>query len=204
MAEESGKLPARAGRWLDRLNRSRHPLWIIGVFSFFETIIIPIPIELILVPMMAANRARAWLIATIAFAGCILAAIVGYGVGMMLYESVGRWFLESMGYEDAYQAFRTFFDSRGFLAILVVGIVPIPFQIAMITAGIAGYPFLLFVLAAGIARGLRYYGLAWLVIHFGRRAQALWKRHAVLASLGAAALVLGLWLAGQYAAGRIV
>lgn len=204
MSDEAGVTSRRVKRWLDRLNRSRHPLWIIGVLSFLETIIIPIPIELILIPMMAANRGRIWLIATITFAGCLLAAIVGYGVGMVLYESAGRWFLETMGYQDTYESFKAFFDRQGFIAVLTVGIVPIPFQIAMITAGLAGYPLYLFVLAAGIARGIRYYGLAWLVRRFGRRAQRVWQRHAVLTSLAAAGVVAALWFAGQYAANRVL
>lgn len=204
MSSESKAMAGQAGRWLHKLNESRHPLWIIGVLSFLETIIIPVPIEVILIPMMAANRSRIWLIATITFAGCLAAAILGYGVGMVLYESVGRWFLESMGYQDAYESFKSFFDQRGFIAILLVGIIPIPFQIAMITAGLAGYPFLLFVLAAAIARGVRYYGLAWLVARFGRRARRLWQQHAVLASLGGAAAIAALYLAGQYVAGQII
>lgn len=204
MSSESKPMAGQAGRWLRKLNESRHPLWIIGVLSFLETIIIPVPIEVILIPMMAANRSRIWLIATITFAGCLAAAILGYGVGMVLYESVGRWFLESMGYQDAYESFKSFFDQRGFIAILLVGIIPIPFQIAMITAGLAGYPFLLFVLAAAIARGVRYYGLAWLVARFGRRARRLWQQHAVLASLGGAAAIAALYLAGQYVAGQII
>lgn len=204
MNDESGGTSRRVKRWVNRLNRSRHPLWIIGVLSFLETIIIPVPIELILIPMMAANRGRIWLIATITFAGCLLAAIVGYGVGMVLYESLGSWFLETMGYQDAYQSFKSFFDRQGFIAILAVGIIPIPFQVAMITAGLAGYPIYLFVLAAGIARGIRYYGLAWLVLRFGGDAKNLWQRHALLTSLGAAAIMAGLWFAGQYAAKQVL
>ena len=46
----------RTQRWLERLNRSRHMPWLLGVLSFLETIILPVPIELILIPLMAANR----------------------------------------------------------------------------------------------------------------------------------------------------
>ena len=204
MTSDNAAISRRAGRWIEKLNRSRHPLWIIGILSFLETIIIPVPIEVILVPMMASNRKRIWLIATIAFGGCLAAAVLGYGVGMLLYESLGRWFLEAMAYQEAYEAFRSFFQRQGFVAIVIVGIVPIPFQVAMITAGLAGYPFYLFVLAAGIARSIRYFGLAWLVARFGRRAKHLWQRHALATSLGAGAVVAVLYLAGQYAAGLIV
>lgn len=204
MTEGQREISGRTGRWLRRINRSRHPLWIIGVLSFLETIIIPVPIELILIPMMATNRNRIWLIATIAFGGCLLASIVGYGVGTALYESVGRWFIDAMGYQDAYEAFRAYFEQRGFVAILIVGIVPIPFQVAMITAGMVGYPIYLFVLAATIARGIRYFGLAWLVARYGSNARRLWERHAVLTSLSAAAVLVALYFAGQYAAEQVL
>jgi membrane protein YqaA with SNARE-associated domain len=194
----------RAGEWLERLNRSQHALWLIGVMSFLETIIVPIPMEVVLIPFMAANRRRIWLIASVTLAGCVIASLLGYGVGMLLYQSAGTWFIEAMGYEQAYEGFRAFFDQHGFLAILVVGIVPIPFQVAMITAGLSGYPLPLFVLATLIARGIRYYGLAWLVARFGSRAKQVWREHALLASVGAAALIAGVVLVGDYLASLVI
>lgn len=187
----------RARRWFYRLSNSRHVLWFLGLVSFLETIIVPIPIEVVLIPLMAANRSRIWALATVTTLGCLLASVVGYGVGMVLYQSVGTWFIETMGMQQGYQAFQSFFDQYGFVAILAVGIVPIPFQVAMITAGLSGYPIHLFVLAALIARGIRYYGLAWLVYRFGERAQHLWQKHALLTSLGAAAAVIALSLGMQ-------
>lgn len=179
----------RAQRWFDRLSESNHMLWLLGVISFLETIIIPIPIEVVLIPLMAINRHRIWTLATVATAGCLVASLVGYGVGMVLYQSLGTWFIEMMGMQSAYESFQTFFDQYGFAAIIAVGIIPIPFQVAMITAGLSGYPIHLFVLAALIARGVRYYGLAWLVYHFGERAADLWKRHTLLTSLGAVTVI---------------
>jgi len=194
----------RVSEWTEWLNRSNHTLWLLGVASFLETIIVPIPIELVLVPLMAIQRQRIWLIATVALAGCLAASLLGYGVGVALYQSVGIWFVETMGYQDAYQSFQTFFDRHGFAAILVVGILPIPFQIAMITAGLSNYPLLLFVLATVIARGIRYFGLAWLVSHFGRAAGEMWRRHAVWTSIAAGALVGLIYVVSQYLAGQII
>lgn len=153
---------------------------------------------------MAVNRRRIWRLATAATAGNLLASLLGYGIGMALYQSVGAWFIEAMGYEDAYRSFRAFFDRHGFAAIVAVGILPVPFQVAMITAGLSGYPVHLFVLAALVARGMRYYGLGWLVLRFGRPAQRLWERHALTASLGAAALVLAVYLGARYLAERML
>lgn len=192
----------RANEWLRRLRESRHTFWLLGTFSFLETLIVPVPIELVLIPLMAAHRERIWALAAVTTAGCLLASLVGYAVGMMLFESLGRWFIETMDMESGYRAFQSFFDEYGFVAILTLGVLPIPFQIAMITAGLSGYPIALFVLAATLARGLRYFGLAWLVLRFGNRMGALWRRRALATSLVAGVAVLGgslglQWLADQ-------
>lgn len=194
----------RARQWFQHINASNHMLWLLAVASFLETIIVPIPIELALIPLMALNRDRIWRLAAVTTLGCLVAALVGYGVGLALYQSVGTWFIDSMGMQSGYESFQTFFDQYGFVAILALGIVPVPFQIAMITAGASGYPIYLFVLAALIARGIRYYGLAWLILRFGQRAEALWRRHAVTASLAAAAVVIAISLALQALANRIM
>lgn len=194
----------RAKEWLERINDSNHMLWLLGTLSFLETIIVPIPIEIVLIPLMAINRDRIWIIAAVTMAGCLIAAMVGYGVGLALHDTVGSWFIETMGMQESFESFQQFFNQYGFIAILSIGILPIPFQVAMITAGISGYPWYLFVAAALIARGVRYFGLAWLVKQFGERAKTLWKQHAVLASLGAGVVVIGVATLMQLLANQVM
>ncbi|MEL7613738.1 DedA family protein [Halomonas sp. ATBC28] len=194
----------RTKQWFERINGSKNMLWLLGTLSFLETIILPIPLELVLIPLMAVNRQRLWLLALVTTAGCLVASLVGYSIGLVLYESVGTWFIESMGMQNSYQAFQTFFDQYGFAAILAIGILPIPFQVAMITAGLSGYPIVMFVVATLIARGLRYFGLAWLVHRFGHRVLVLWKRHALVTSLVAGVVVLAVALGMQALAGLVV
>ncbi len=79
------------------------------------------------------------------------------------------------------------------MAVLTIGIVPVPFQIAMLAAGASDYPYPLFLLAAMLGRGIRYFGLAVLVALMGDAALRLWKRHA--RTIGILGLVLfGLWV----------
>ncbi|SDN86203.1 YqaA family protein [Vreelandella arcis] len=181
---------AKTKAWFVRINGSQHMFWLLAGLSFLETIILPIPIELVLIPLMAVNRQRLWAMAAATTLGCLAASLIGYGVGMVLFQSIGTWFIDSMGMQDAYASFQRFFNQYGFVAILTLGILPIPFQIAMITAGLSGYPVLMFALAALMARGLRYFGLAWLVHRFGNRVILLWKRHALMTSLIVGVVVL--------------
>ena len=195
---------SRSEKWRERLETSEHALALLFFASFLETTVLPIPIEVVLIPYMLTHRDRLWLIATVTLAGCLAGALVGYGVGFFLFESLGTWLIDTFGWQQSYQDFQGMFERYGFWAIIAIGVTPIPFQVAMITAGLSGYPLPLFVLAAVIARGIRYYGLAWLVRKFGDDARRIWDDHALLASLIAGAIILVLYLAGQWLAGQIM
>jgi membrane protein YqaA with SNARE-associated domain len=188
----------RSALWWRRIAESPHALGLFFVASFLEAIIVPIPIEALLVPYMLYRRERIWLTATVVLAGCLLAALVGYGLGFFLFESVGQWFLDAMHYNEQFAAFQERFTQQGFWAILIVGVVPIPFQLAMLAAGIAGYPLALFLLAALIARGVRYYGLALMLALFGDAAVRAWQRLPRATGLGLVAAVVAAYLVIRY------
>lgn len=201
-SQPRGAMGDRAQSWKQRLERSPHGLAWISVASFLESIVVPIPLEVVLVPYLLARRDRLWTIATGVTAGCLLGALVGYGVGHFLIEGLGRTWIEQMGWAGDAERFRSLFRDHGFWAIVGIGIAPIPFQVAMLVAGAAAYPVPLFLLAAGLARGIRYYGLAALVALFEQRAERLWEEHATAVFAAAGALcALGV-LASVLGAGR--
>ena len=184
----------RPERWARDLARSRIGLWLIAVASFLETIIVPIPIEVVLIPYMLARRDLIWTIALVTTLGCLAGSALGYAVGYLLYDTVARPLIDAMGWGQAFADFQAWFAEDGFWAILAIGIVPIPFQVAMLTAGAAGYPVLLFMLAATIARGIRYFGLAWLVVLVGGSALDLWRRRRLAFALALVAVLAVLFL----------
>lgn len=190
---EAAPRDSRARRWLMRLQASRHALALLFFASFAETIIVPIPIEVILIPFMLANRYRIWWIATVTFLGCVAGAMVGYGVGYLFFDTLGTAMVDSMGWQQPYQRFQGLFDQYGFWAVVVIGVVPIPFQVAMLAAGAAHYSIPLFILATALARGVRYYGLAALVLWLGPKALRAWRDHKILASIVAVVVLAVLW-----------
>ena len=183
--------PSRAERWRRRLAGSRWPMVAMFWASFAETIIVPIPIEVVLIPFMLARKHQVFWIATVVTAGCLVASIVGYGIGYFFFASAGQWLIETLGAGEDFQRFQEMFAEHGFLAIVAIGVIPIPFQIAMLVAGAAKYPIVLFVIAASIARGIRYFGLALLVLLVGDRALSFWNRHKkTTAAIATAVIVL--------------
>ncbi len=181
----------------DRLTRAllswaRSPggLWGIFVASFLETIIVPIPFEAILIPMMLADRSRIWLFATVAFLGCLAGAIAAYVVGLFFFESLGLPLIQMLGFTESFTAFQADLQESGFWIIVAVGITPVPFQVATVGSGFVGYPFILFLVAITLARAIRYYGLALLVRLFGQRVQKWIERHARTARRAGVVIVL--------------
>lgn len=191
-------LVERTGDTFRRLARSPHALWWLGLASFAESLVVPIPLELILIPFMAANRDRIWRTAAVVTLACLLGATLGYYVGLLAMSTIGEGVIAFFGWEAEFRTFRQRFEDGGFLALIAASVSPIPFQLSMLVAGAAEYPLALFLLASAIARGIRYFGLALLVHLFGERAMELWRRHKLplgLAALALFAAVLGfaLW-----------
>lgn len=182
---------------------SRHPqaLWVVGLLSFLESTILPVAIEVVLLPYMLARRDIVWRIASATLLGCIVGACFGYAVGYFLFASLGQWVVDIMGWEAQLADTQAWFDSNGFWAVLAIGVTPVPFQLAMLTAGAMGYPISMYLIATLIARGLRYFGLALLVALFGRQATHLWERHKITGSFVILALVVAAMIAQTLLAG---
>ena len=144
--------------------------------SALEATILPIPLELILVPYMLLERDRIWLIASVALAGFMAGSVGGYYIGYALFDTVGQWFIDYLSAQEQYAEFKETLENNGFWSIFVVGVTPVPFQVAMLAAGAGQYPLTLFLLSAGIARALRYYVLAALVAWLGPQ-EDVWQRY---------------------------
>ena len=84
-------------------------------------------------------------------------------------------------------------DNQGFWFVITLGIVPIPFQIAMLAAGATKYSLGLFLLASAIARSIRYFGLAIVVFYAGNQAERIISKHKVKAMITLTILVLLGW-----------
>ncbi len=160
-----------------RLIHSKRMLPGIGIASFLEALIIPIPLETILIPLMQARREQIFLISTVVLAGCILAALVGYGIGYFVFDAIGHHLVSLVSSEQEFEKISQQMESKGFWFVFSVGVAPIPFQIAMLAAGATKFSLWSFLIATALSRAIRYYGLGLLVYWTGNRAQEIFERH---------------------------
>ncbi|MBS3796190.1 VTT domain-containing protein [Pseudoalteromonas sp. BDTF-M6] len=184
-----GRLVQKTRQWI----HSRHMLWGVTLASFLESTIVPVPLEALLVPLMQARRDKIWAIALVATLGCMLGALFGYALGYYLFDVLGDWLIDLFSTPEQFANVKAQMHSQGFWFVLTLGIVPIPFQIAMLAAGATHYSLWLFFLATAIARSLRYFGLA-LVVHLaGNQAEKVIRKHKMKGIAALSALVLGTW-----------
>jgi membrane protein YqaA with SNARE-associated domain len=160
-----------------KLIQSKNMLRGIGVASFLESTVVPIPLEALLVPLMQKRREKLWLIATITTAGCMLGALVGYAVGYFLFDVFNDLIMKYIATEQQFEKFQSQMDKQGFWFIFSTGVTPIPLQVAMLIAGLSKYSLALYMLAVTSSRMLRYFGLAVLVYYFGDKTEKLIRKY---------------------------
>ena len=147
--------------------------WLLGVISFLESSIFPVPPDVMLIPMAIARPERAYLYATILTVTSVLGGLLGYAIGALLYDSVGAWVIQLYGYGSKVEAFRAAYNQYGAWIILGKGFTPIPYKIVTITSGFAGYNIFLFVVFSIITRGARFFLLAFLLHRYGPQAREI-------------------------------
>jgi membrane protein YqaA with SNARE-associated domain len=173
-----------------------YALWLMGLVSFAESSVFPIPPDTMLIPMSLARPEKAWTYATLCTLTSVAGGVLGYVIGAYLYDTVGHWLIALYGYGDKVEAFREAYARWGTAIILVKGLTPIPYKIVTITSGFAGYNIGLFVLCSIVARGGRFFVAAVLLNRYGDWIRVRIERHlGMWVAIGAAVLVLGFVIA---------
>ena len=135
--------------------------------SFVESSVFPIPPDVLMIPMVLAQRARAMVIATICTAGSVLGALLGYWIGAVLMDSLGQWVLTAYGKQDAYASLAAQFALHGGWAVLIAAVTPFPFKVITILSGAVSFSLPLFIATSILGRALRFFIVAGLLWRFG-------------------------------------
>jgi membrane protein YqaA with SNARE-associated domain len=198
--------PRRASRrqWLYRrlmaMAEAPHALWVMMAVSFAESSIFPLPPDPVLVPMMIARPQHAYRYALLCTLASVLGGLVGYALGALLFETIGRPLIDLYGLGASFEAFRARFAVWGSWIIIAKGLIPIPFKLVTIASGAFGLDISRFVLACIVARGGRYLLLAVLLQRYGSAVRAALERCLTLVVVGGLVLlvagVMVLWLIG--------
>jgi membrane protein YqaA with SNARE-associated domain len=171
----------------------------LAAVSFAESSFFPIPPDVMLIPMVLANRSKAWWYATVATVASVFGGIAGYAIGYFLYQTLGTKILGLYGYADSYEQVSKLFNEWGVWILIAKGWTPFPYKVLTIMAGVAQMAIVPFIVASIIARAMRFYLVAGLLYFYGEPIRDfIEKRLTLLTTL----LVVG--LVGGFIAVRYV
>ncbi len=189
----------RLYEWTMSLAASRHAVPALAGISAAESSFFPIPPDVVLVPMILANPAKARYYALICTIASVAGGVVGYAIGALLYDTLGLWLISAYGYGDRMDEFRAAYVAWGAWIILLKGLTPIPYKIVTIASGFAGYDFFLFVVLSLITRGVRFFITAELLRHYGEPVRGFIEKRLALVTTGLVVVVVGGFVLARYA-----
>lgn len=150
-------------------SRHRHAHRYLVALSVAEATVFPVPPDVMLAPMVLADRRSAWRLAFLTTIASVVGGMLGYLIGLLGIEAVMP-LIERIGQVESYNAAVDAFERFGVWFVILAGFSPIPFKIITIAAGALGMPFAGFVFGALIGRGARFYMVGGLVYAGGERA----------------------------------
>jgi membrane protein YqaA with SNARE-associated domain len=169
----------------------RHATTMLAAVSFADSSFLPLPPDIMLVPMALARPDRAWHFGHVCTASSVLGGLLGYAIGYAAYDGFGRALIEFYGYGDEFDEFRALFAEWGFWIILLVGKMPVPYKFATIASGLAGYNLVTFVIASIVSRGIRFYVEVWLLRRYGAPIRGFTERHLAVVTVAFVLLTVG-------------
>ena len=145
-------------------------LWL-GILSFTESSFFPIPPDVMIAPMVLANKKDYFKIFLIATIWSTLGGLLGYFLGYILID-LAMSIINFYGYEEKFVEIKNNINNNQgsllwLISLFLAGFTPIPFKVFTITSGFLSFNIYLFFLVCLISRGLRFFVVSYLTFKFG-------------------------------------
>lgn len=182
--------------WVMELAAHKHAPWALFAVAFAESSFFPIPPHAMLIPMILAEREKAWFFAAVCTIGSVLGGIAGYIIGgSVLYDLLMKPMFELYGYTDKFAVFAENYKEYGGWIVFGAGLTPFPYKVITIASGIVGMSLPVFIVASVISRGMVFFAIAALLFAFGKPIRDFIERR-----LGLVATVFTVLLFGGFIA----
>ena len=154
--------------WFEREAGKKYTMYLLGILSFFESVIIPIPVDIFTFSLTVAQPKKWIKFGIIATSMSVLGAIFGYFLGAYLFESFGKQLIEFYGYQEQFEYVTSLFSNNTFWVMFIAAFTPIPYKVFTIAGGALRVALFPFILASILGRGLRFFTETYLAYKFGR------------------------------------
>ena len=154
-----------------KLASSKFADYSLATVSFAESSFFPVPPDIMIVPMVVANKEKYLKIFLISTLFSALGALLGYFIGSFFFNELGVKVFEFYGHNNTNflkEKFQTNSGSFSWLLILfTAAFTPLPFKLVTIFSGFIEFNLILFFFTCLFARGLRFFIVAYLSFKFG-------------------------------------
>lgn len=162
------------------------------LLAFAESSFFPIPPDVLLIALAVSIPRKSFLYALICTTGSVVGGMLGYGIGLFAYDTIGVQIVEFYHGQAVMAKIQFWYDTYGFWGILVAAITPIPYKVFTIASGVFHFNFLTFVGASIIGRGFRFFFVGGLIFLFGASIRTFIEKYFdILAILFTILLILG-------------
>ncbi|MFT8541302.1 MULTISPECIES: YqaA family protein [Acetobacter] len=173
------------------------PLWL-AALAFAEASFFPLPPETLLVPMVLAQKDKAWRYAAICTVASVAGGLLGWLIGALLLDTLAKPIVHFYHAEHTLLSLQEKFRQWGVWIILFKGLTPIPYKFVTIASGMAHFAILPFMCASLVTRGARFALVAGLLRRFGPSIQDFLETRLPLVTGVFALALLGGFLALRY------
>lgn len=155
--------------WLAGIAASRWAVPFMALLSLLDACVSPILPEVMLVPLCLANPRRRWFYATWCAAASVVGAVIGYYIGLGLWEAGLREiaFAYVPGFTaESFAATSQRFGDDAFLWMFLAAFTPLPFKLFTVVAGVCHDQVALDTLVlASIAGRFPRFGIEVMLVH---------------------------------------
>ena len=182
-------------RWADS-PQSMLALFLIAVA---ESSVFPIPPDVLLIAMVAANPHHWLRAAALCTTGSVIGAVIGYYIGSAFMATIGQPIVDFYQAQSAWDTVVGLYRGTwGIWFLAAAAFTPIPYKVATIAAGATGMAFWPFLFVSFLGRGTRFFIVSAILRVFGPKVRALIEKHFDLAAFLFLVLLLGGFLVLRY------
>lgn len=172
--------------------------WFLGGVSFIESSFFPIPPDVLLIPMVLANRKETWRLAFICSVTSVLGGLFGYILGAFFFELIGAPIIDFYGYTEKFLEFSSAYNEWGGWIVAFFGLTPFPYKVITIASGVTQLDVLVFIVASALSRSLRFFIVAGLLWKFGAPIQTFIEKYLGILTILFFVLLIGGFVAIKY------
>ena len=94
---------------------------ILAALTFAESVFFPIPPDVLLAPMVLANRKKAWFYASLTTVSSVIGGVVGYYLGYWMFEPWIQPLITEFGYQARFDTAISWFENWGVWVVFLAG-----------------------------------------------------------------------------------